>query len=173
MGFWFTLIVCAAWINLSYAQSVGQDGSECNNKLEQLIYRQAVDLATVMTDMKTLIMISSQQDKMDDIETRFANIETKMTYYESQMSNVMTEIANIKTEIGNVKTEVANNSQTMMEKIENIMANLTAQTESGNVIIQKYYKINIHQHQEHNKTYIVSLTEKGSKTNSLRVLEVN
>ena len=110
MGFWFTLIVCAACLNISYAQSVGQDGLECN-KLERLIFRQAQDLASMMT---TLITISSrQEERMAEIETRIVNIETKM--------------ANNEIQLGNVKTEVINNVQTKLANIENQISNVTAQ----------------------------------------------
>ena len=75
MDFWFTLIVCVAWLSLLHAQSAGQDGSENDkyNKLEQLISQQAQDLASVKTEMKTLTMNSRQEERMAEIEIR--NIE--------------------------------------------------------------------------------------------------
>ena len=179
MGSWFTLIVCAAWINLSYAQSAGQDGSECN-KLEQLIYRQAQDLASMMMDIKILIMISSrQEERMAEIESQIANtetnvktgvtnVQTRMGNMETKLASINTEVRNVKTEMRNVKAEVTNKVQTKMAKIENQMTNVTAQIVlvqagvqetvmqlgPGNITIQTYYRINVRQHHEHNKTYI-------------------
>ena len=172
MGFWFTLIVCAAWINISYAQSAGQDGSECNNKLEQIMYRQVQDLASMMMDIKTVIMISSrQEERMAEIETQIANIETSV---QTRMENMETKLTNITTEVGNLKTEVTNNVQTIMANIGDQVTNVSAQIvdaqttllrlSTGNTIIQKYYKINVRQHHKHNKTYTASLTETGSKS---------
>ena len=154
MDFWFTLLVCAACLSLSHEQSAGQDGSESDNKLGQLIFRQAQDLASMMADIKVLLMISTeQQKKMAEIETRMANVET---------------------ELGNVKTEVTNNVQTTMANVEEQVTNVKAQVRdvqatvlllgmgTGNTILQKCYQINILHDNEHKGTPITFLTEIGT-----------
>ena len=122
MDSWLTLLFFAAFLSISHAQSADQDGQESENKLEELMFRQAHDLASMMMDVKTLITISLRQDDLAPVMTSASQQEDKLSDIESRLKTFETRIENIEAHT------------------ESILMHLV----KGNVV-QKYNKFNVTQ----------------------------